>query len=226
MFKKLLLSLLLATAVAGCRTWGNRPDPAPCPAPGPVPQAPRTQPLPPGGTLPPGANHIIVGMCPDTGAYLGAGVDTKTRSFTYVVRGDRNTRETFLANAYRAGVPVVLYTSPVKVARPSGTGGGDGVFDPCTDIRPMDATRPRTAPTTGPAPTGPTGTAPTGTTGVARTSLVADPVPQSPGEAEQMIGDEPPPDPEDPGATPPEFSELSWQTATAVDNTADAVQPQ
>lgn len=224
MSTRLLLCLLLAAAaVTGCRTWGNRPDPKPCPDSGPVPEAPRTQPLPPGGTLPPGANHIVVGMCPDTGAYLGAGINTKTRSFTYVVRGDRSTRETFLANAYRAGVPVVLYTTPVKVA--GAAGSPDRVFDPCTDIRPMSATNPSTAPT-GPAPTGPTGTAPTGTTGVARTALAADAPPQSSGETAQMIGEEPPKDPDDPGATPPEFGELSWLTATAVDNTADAVEPQ
>ncbi|HZI12315.1 MAG TPA: hypothetical protein VE153_18160 [Myxococcus sp.] len=215
MSRKLLLCLLLAV-VTGCRTLGNRPDPGPCPEPGPVPEAPRTQTLPPGGALPQGANHIVVGMCPATGAYLGAGIDTKTRSFTYVVRGDRSTLDTFLTNAYRARVPVVLYTSPVKVAgtRPGtvvgavapAPGSGEEVFDPCTDVPPVGGTRagPGIAPqsTGGPAPS-PTGTGDT-----------------------QMIGDEPPPDPDDPGGAnpppPPEFSELSWRTATAVDNTADS----
>lgn len=218
MSRKLLLCLMLAV-VTGCRTLGTRPDPGPCPEPGPVPEAPRTQTLPPGGALPPGANHIVVGMCPATGAYLGAGIDTKSRSFTYVVRGDQRTRDTFLANAYRAGVPVVLYTSPVKVAGASGS--QDEVFDPCTDIPPVSSTRSGT--TT--VPSGPgiapsaAGAAPSDTSKAASGT----------GQTTQNIGEEPPPDPDDPGGAnpppPPEFSELSWRSASAVDNTADSAAP-
>lgn len=87
----------------------------------------------------------------ETGAFHAAGVNVKTRSFTYLVSGTRAARESFLANAYEAGVPVVLYTAPVKVSgvkRASGsaatvsgatastpeTGSGDDeTLDPCFD---------------------------------------------------------------------------------------------
>jgi hypothetical protein len=89
-------------------------------------------------------------LCPETGAFHAAGVNVNTRSFTYLVSGNRASRESFLANAYRLGVPVVLYTGRVKVpggkrasggaaavssgatASASNTGSGEeSALDPC-----------------------------------------------------------------------------------------------
>ena len=121
MLKRFLLCGVLAFSVAGCRTLGSRPTPDVCPEPAPVPATPPVQPLPPGGTLPKGATQIVTGVCQSTGAYLAAGVNLQTKSFTYLVYGDRSTREAFLANAYKSGIPVVVYAAPVKVVRGAGS---------------------------------------------------------------------------------------------------------
>jgi hypothetical protein len=191
MMRKLLLCVLLASSLTGCRILSPRPDPVgACPDLGPVPEAPRVQPLPSGGQLPQGATQIVVGMCPTTGAYLAAGVDTRTRAFKYMVYGGRVTRETFLANAYRAGVPVVLYTSPTRATGTPGAPPGasvaqgavatpppppDPTFDPCADI-----------PNIGEEP---------------------------PKDPEDTGGASPHP--------PQEFVDLAWRSATAVDNASD-----
>lgn len=151
MMKRILLCLVLAGSLGGCRIFGE-PRPTPpdtCPQPGPVPTAPPVVELPPGGTPPPGASHVIGLLCQETGAFHAAGVNVQTRSFTYLVSGGRASRESFLANAYRSGVPVVLYTGPVKVpggrrasSSAAATSGatstqtgtdGEETLDPCFD---------------------------------------------------------------------------------------------
>lgn len=153
MMKRFLLCVVLAGSLAGCRIFGEpRPTPDRCPEPGPVPTAPPVKELPPGSTPPSGSTHVVAVLCQETGAFHAAGVNVTTRSFMYLVSGSRESRESFLANAYRSGVPVVLYTAPVKVpgskrargsaaAASSGavastpdTGSGEGaVLDPCFD---------------------------------------------------------------------------------------------
>ncbi len=152
MMKRFLLCIVLASSLSGCRIFGERrPTPDTCPDPGPVPTAPPVKELPPGSTPPPGSSHVVVALCQDTGAFHAAGVNVKNRSFTYLVSGNRASRETFLANAYRAGVPVVLYTAPVKVpgvkrtsenaaatsgavaSTPDASSGDDETLDPCFD---------------------------------------------------------------------------------------------
>ncbi len=151
MMKRFLLCVVLAGSLAGCRILGEpKPTPDRCPEPGPVPTAPPVKELPPGSTPPPGSTHVVAALCQETGAFHAAGVNVKTRSFTYLVSGNRASRESFLANAYRSGVPVVLYTGPVKVpggkrangnaaavssgataATPDTGSGEDAVLDPC-----------------------------------------------------------------------------------------------
>jgi hypothetical protein len=73
--------------------------------------------------------------------YVAAGVNLREKRFAYLVKGDRSSRETFLANVYTSGVPVVLYTSPVKVlggrggagSAALGSGDEEPTFDPCMD---------------------------------------------------------------------------------------------
>ena len=193
MMKRFVLCVLLAGSLSGCRIFGEpRPTPDNCPEPGPVPTAPPVVELPPGATPPPGATHVVGLLCQETGAFHAAGVNTKTRSFTYLVSGTRAARDSFLADAYKAGVPVVLYTAPVKVpggkrvsgsaamasgATTTGTTSGedDETLDPCFD----------------------------GT----------------------EIGEDPPPDPKDPGNASPKpidtFTRLAWLSANAVDGVSD-----
>ncbi|WP_164015343.1 hypothetical protein [Pyxidicoccus trucidator] len=163
MMKRLLLCVVLAGSLAGCRILGEpRPTPDTCPELGPVPTAPPVKELPPGATPPPGASHVIGLFCQDTGTFHAAGVNVKTRSFTYLVSGSRASRESFLANAYKSGVPVVIYTGPVKVPggkRMSGsaavasgattpsteTGAGeDETLDPCFDANEVGDKPPQT----------------------------------------------------------------------------------
>jgi hypothetical protein len=152
MMKRFLLCVVLAASLSGCRIFGERrPTPDTCKDPGPVPTAPPVTQLPPGTPPPPGASHVVVALCQATGGFHAAGVNVTNRSFTYLVSGNRASRETFLANAYRAGVPVVLYTAPVKVrgvkrsggsaattsgavaSTPETGSGDDGTLDPCFD---------------------------------------------------------------------------------------------
>jgi hypothetical protein len=146
MMKRLLLCAVLASSLAGCRILGGpRPTPDTCPEPGPVPTPPAVSTLPLGAVPPPGASHVVGLLCQETGAFMLAGVNLPGRTFTYVVKGQRDTREALLSHVYKAGVPVVLYTSPVKVAggtrtsaavtsgATSGSADGDTTLDPCHD---------------------------------------------------------------------------------------------
>ncbi|MFP2906578.1 hypothetical protein ACLESD_16240 [Pyxidicoccus sp. 3LFB2] len=152
MMKRFFLCVVLAASLSGCRILGEpRPTPDTCRDPGPVPTAPPVTELPPGTPPPSGASHIVVAMCQETGAFHAAGVNVTRRSFTYLVSGNRVSRESFLNNAYRAGGPVVLYTAPVKVSgvkrssssaavasgatttTPTGSGDEDETLDPCFD---------------------------------------------------------------------------------------------
>lgn len=152
MMKRWLLCIVLVGAVTGCRTMGERPTPSTCTEPGPIPKAPPVQVIQPGTPLPQGATHVVVGLCPSTGTFLAAGINVRTRSFTYLVSGGRDSKDSFLSNAYGAGVPVVLYTAPTRVVAAVGssqgaaltsgtttstsdTGSGDEEppFEPCGD---------------------------------------------------------------------------------------------
>ncbi|QSQ22864.1 hypothetical protein JY651_48540 [Pyxidicoccus parkwayensis] len=142
MMKRLLLCALLAGSLAGCRIFEPKPTPNTCPEPAPAPQPPPVTTWTPGGILPKGATQIVGVLCPETGAFAAAGVDVSDRAFTYVVKGDRVAREGFLSSAYKAGVPVVLYTAPVKLLKGAAAGtsavvtsgataGGTTTADPC-----------------------------------------------------------------------------------------------
>ncbi|MFP2925192.1 hypothetical protein ACLESO_08240 [Pyxidicoccus sp. 3LG] len=121
----------------------------------------------------------------------------KTQAFAYIVSGGRSTREQFLSSAYKAGVPVVLYTSPVRVpggkgstggaaltsgATASATGtssGGDETFDPCADPNEVGDKPPE--------------------------------VPKDPGDANPKPVES--------------FTRLAWTTANAVEGVSDPVSP-
>ncbi|NMO15791.1 hypothetical protein HPC49_31000 [Pyxidicoccus fallax] len=193
--KRLVWCVLLAASLSGCRIFGEpRPTPDTCPEPGPVPAAPPVKELPPGASPPPGATHVVGFLCQETGAFHAAGVNVRTRSFTYLVSGTRAARESFLANAYKAGVPVVLYTAPVKVPGARRASGGVAAAAGATS---------------------------------GETSSGADDETLDPCIDANEIGDDPPPDPKDPGNAGPKpietLTRLAWTTAIAVDGVSDPV---
>jgi hypothetical protein len=162
MKSKLLLCAALALLVAGCKVLEPRPTPPEDPATpgGPAPTPPPVQSIPDTATLPalPPSTHIIVGLCPSTNSYTAMGVNTDTRSFTFLRTGRRATQPQAFAQFYSSGAPVTVYTGRVKLRgtapapsvaptppppSPSPTAvpnqetqgsTGEPTYDPCTDI--------------------------------------------------------------------------------------------
>ncbi|MCP3139268.1 hypothetical protein [Pyxidicoccus xibeiensis] len=193
MMKKLLLCVVLASALTGCRTLGSRPPPDACPEPRPVPKLPPIQVLQPGTTPTKGTTtHIVAGLCQGTGTFLSAGVDSKTGRFTYLVTGERTSRESFLSWAYNAGVPVVLYTRPTKVSGGSGSTGSAVVASAATTQPP---TSPEDEPTFDPCASG---------------TQIGDTPPKDPDDTGGAVPKE-----------IEVFSVLAWTSANAVDGVSE-----
>jgi len=119
MKNKLLLCAALALFAAGCKLTEPRPTPTEAPATpgGPAPTAPPVQTIPDTGTIPalPPSTHIIVGLCPSTNAYTAMGVNTETRSFTFLLKGGRATQQQAFTQFYASRAPVTVYTNRVKL---------------------------------------------------------------------------------------------------------------
>lgn len=209
MRNKLLLCAAVALAVAGCKVLEPKPPPPPppgdCSTPGgEAPPPPPLQSIPDTGTLPPlpPSTHIVTGLCPTTHAYTAMGVDTNTRRITFLFKGGRATQPQAFNQFYAAQIPVTVYTQRVRV---KGT-------------TPVPTTAPETPP---PAPL-PTAVPQQDTSG-ASSAPIYDPC--------EQIGDEPPEPGPKPGGSQWEptslrsFTNLSWQTAYALDAVSDPVPP-
>lgn len=202
MKSKLLLwtALGLSLAVAGCKTFEPRPEaPADCATPGgQAPTPPPTQTVPDTGTVPtlPPSTHIVVGMCPATGAYNAMGVDTQNKRFTFQLKGTRASQQQAFRSFYEAGVPVTVYTQRVKLT--------------------ARAPVPAPAAALAPAPTPNPSTPPTPVEGSDDSTF--DPC--------ETIGEDPPPFPKPTGSKSDpnrltSFQNLSWYTAHALDAVSD-----
>lgn len=221
MKKALVLSAVLALALAGCKTMEPRPPPptegGECSAPGgPAPKPPPTQSIPDVGPVPapPKSTNIVVGYCPTTGQYAAMGVDTQTRQFTFMYRGGRATQAAAFSRFYEARVPVAVYTSPVRLT----ARGAVPATGSMSALAPAPAPAP--APATGPAPL-PT-PAPEEGSGETESDPIYDPC--------ETISEEPPPSPKPAGsiqdpAILSSFQSLSWYTANALDAVSDPVAP-
>ena len=136
MKNKLLLLTALALSLAGCKLMEPKPDGSSDGAtlgglaPEPLPE----QVIPDRGEVPalPASTHIIVGLCPATNAYSAMGVDTKAQHFTFTVSGKEATRQQAFQRFFAAGVPVTVYTRPVKVRITASL--GVSIYDPCQGL--------------------------------------------------------------------------------------------
>lgn len=206
MKKTLALSAALVLAAAGCKMMEPRPDPTggQCSAPGgsapsfpPLQRVPDTAPPP---SLP-SAQFIVVSSCEPTGTYVAAGVNTRDGRFTFLIKGTAATKSAAFARFYAAGVPVTVYTAPVKLTAGAGT--------------PAPAsTEPPPPPPPGPTPTPTPGDDP----GTDDGSIFqpCDNIGDDPKDPTIPTG-YPPPDPLD------RFKILSWRTANALDAITDQV---
>lgn len=175
MKRMLWLYAAVALLATGCKVLEPKPTPTEDSATpgGPAPTPPPAQRIPDTGTLPalPPSTHIVVGLCPATNSYTAMGVNTDTRSFTFLLKGGRATQQQAFAQFYASRVPVTVYTDRVKLrgtapapstkptppppspsptAVPQQTQEADEpTYDPCTDIGDP-------APEPGPKPTGST----------------------------------------------------------------------
>lgn len=204
MKKTLALSAALVLAAAGCKMMEPRPDPTgggQCRAPGgPAPSLPPLQRIPDTSTPPPltGAQFIIVSSCESTGTYVATGVNTRDGRFTFLVKGTAATRSAAFARFYAAGVPVTVYTAPVKLTARAETS------------TPTSTEPPPPGPTPAPTPSSESST---------DEGLIFRPC--------DNIGDDPE-DPKIPTGYPPpdaleRFQILSWRTANALDAITDQV---
>ncbi len=126
----LLLLTALALTMAGCTLMETRPGSSTGgTAPGgTVPEPPAPQVIPDRGTVPPmpSSTHIIVGLCPATGAYYALGVDTQARKFTFLISGGEPTRQQAFQQFYAAKVPVTVYTVLTQLKSDNGP-----TYNPC-----------------------------------------------------------------------------------------------
>jgi hypothetical protein len=203
MKKTLILSAALILGAAGCKVLEPRPEPTggQCSAPGgaapnlpPLQQVPDTAPPP---SLP-SAQFIVVSTCGPTGAYVATGVDTRAGRFTFLIKGTAATRSAAFSRFYAAGVPVTVYTAPVKLTAGAGTPA------------PASPEPPPPGPT--PAPTPPGGPS----TDDGSIFRPCDNIGDDPEEPQVPTG-YPPPDPLE------KFKILSWRTANALDAITDQV---
>jgi len=204
MKKTLALSAALVLAAAGCKILEPRPDPTggQCSAPGgTAPNLPPLQQIPDTSSPPslPSAQFIVVGLCDPTGTYVATGVNTRDGRFTFLIKGTAATRAAAFSRFYASGVPVSVYTGPVRLTAGMGTAAP-------------------TAPEPPPPPPGPT---PTPTPGDPPSSEkpIFNPC--------EQIGDDPQ-EPDVPTGVPPwdpleKFKILSWRTANALDAVTDQV---
>lgn len=202
MKKTLALSAALVLSAAGCKMMEPRPDPSEgqCRAPGgPAPSLPPLQRIPDTAPPPPltGAQFIIVSSCEPTGEYVATGVDTRAGRFTFLIKGTAATRPAAFARFYAAGVPVTVYTAPVKLTAGTGT----------------------PAPSTEPPPPGPTPIPTPGDDPGSDGDLIFRPC--------DKIGDDPKEPDVPTGYPPNDplkrFQILSWRTANALDAITDQV---
>jgi hypothetical protein len=219
MKKVLVLSAVLALALAGCKMMEPRPPLPPeggeCSAPGgPAPKPPPAQSIPDVGPVPslPKSTNIVVGLCLATGRYEALGVDTQTRQFTFMYRGGRATQAAAFSRFYEARVPVAVYTSPVRLTARGAV--------PATGSMSAPAPAPAPAPATGPAPL-PTPPPEEGSRDPESGPLY-DPC--------ETISEEAPPSPKPAGSVKDptilsSFQSLSWYTANALDAVSDPVAP-
>jgi hypothetical protein len=218
MKKALVWFAALGLALAGCKTLEPKPEPpagGDCSAPGGTPPpAPPVQTIPEGGTVPPvpESTDVVVGYCPATGQYQAAGVNTRTRQFTFMMRGGRATQAMAFSRFYEARVPVTVYTAPVRLAaRGPATGPTPTATSALAPAPGTPAPAPAPAPVPAPVPEEGSGD-----------DAVYDPC--------QTISDDPPPSPKPGGSRwePTEassFQRLSWHTAYAVDAVSDPASP-
>jgi hypothetical protein len=203
MRNKLLLFTSVALIVAGCKLLEPLPTkpPADCSQPGgEAPKPPPLQSIPDTGTVPslPPSTHIVVGLCPSTSAYTAMGVDTQTKSFTFLIKGGRASQQQAFNQFYAARVPVTVYTQRVQLR------GNTPAPSPAPEQPP-------------PAPV-PTAVPQQGQSG-SSSDPNYDPC--------ENIGDEPPEPGPKPGGSQWEpnqftaFQNLSWQTAFALDAVSD-----
>jgi hypothetical protein len=206
MRNKLSLSAVLALLAVGCKTAEPRPEPPPGGSP-PVeaaPKLPPTQYIPDTGGIStvPRSTHIVVGLCPATHGYTVVGVDTRSRQFTFLMKGSRASQPQVFNQLYAARAPVTVYTGPVRLVAPL----------------PAPAPTPAPAPAPAPAPGTEPGTEPS----------LDDPTfdPCSP------IGDPvPDPERQPTGSKADEqnqlfvFRELAWRTAHSLDAVSDEATP-
>jgi hypothetical protein len=137
MKNKLLLLTTLALTMAGCALMETRPGgSAGSTAPGgPAPEPPAVQVIPDRGEVPAlaASTHIVVGLCPATGAYAAMGVDTQARKFTFLISGGEATRQQAIQKFYAAGVPVTVYTRLTQLR--TGTSKKEMIYDPCKGLQ-------------------------------------------------------------------------------------------
>jgi hypothetical protein len=205
MKKTLALSAALVLTAAGCKMMEPRPDPSggQCTAPGGMaPRLPPLQRIPDTAPPPslPSAQFIVVGTCEPTGTYVATGVNTRDGRFTFLIKGTAATRSAAFARFYAAGVPVTVYTSPVRLTAGAGTPASS-------------PTEPPPPPPPGPTPTPTPGDDP-GDGGI-----IFRPCDQ--------IGDDPK-EPDVPTGAPPydpleNFKILSWRTASSLDAITDQI---
>ncbi|WP_141327252.1 hypothetical protein [Myxococcus sp. AB025B] len=196
--KKLMMCVLFVGALTGCRTLGSRPTPSPsCPEVAPLPKVPTIQALPPNAELPEGATQVVVGLCRRTGQYLALGVAPEQGRFAYAVAGSRGTSDAFFARVQRLGLPMTVFSAPVKLRK--GGSVGSSAVDTSSDPQqgnPQEDKDPTEGPTYDPCI-----------------------------NQQDEIGDKPPPDPTDEGGAAPtvpsSFASLAWQTASAIDAASD-----
>jgi hypothetical protein len=203
MKKTLALSAALVLATAGCKILEPRPDPAggQCSAPGgSAPSLPPLQNIPETAPPPslPSAQFIVVSSCEPTGTYVATGVNTRDGRFTFLIKGTAATKSAAFARFYAAGVPVTVYTGPVKLT--AGTGAP----------APSAPEPPPPGPTPVPTPPDDPNT---------DDGSIFRPC--------DNIGDDPE-DPQVPTGYPPydpleKFKILSWRTANALDAITDQV---
>ena len=129
----LLILSALTLALTGCTQLELRPSPSGGSVPGgDVPDAPLEQVIPDRGPVPavPASTHIVVGLCPATGAYAALGVDTQARKFTFLISGQDLTRLQVLQQFYAAKVPVTIYTATTQLNTDAGV-----AYNPCLDLK-------------------------------------------------------------------------------------------
>jgi hypothetical protein len=201
MKSKLWLYAALALFAAGCKLTEPRPTPDDRATPGgPAPAVPPLQAIPDTGTLPalPPSTHIVVGLCPSTGAYTAMGVNTETGSFSFLLKGGRATQQQAFTQFYARRVPVTVYTDRVRLR---GT-------------QPAPSVQPSTPP---PAPL-PTAVPQqeTGSTDEPTYDPCADIGDPAPEPTPKPTGNQ-----EDPSPPLAAFQQLSWYTAHGLDAVSD-----